>query len=286
MSKKTDKFENDLSNKISQFKHEQLTSIPAWMTDLGIARNLKIISSRRVGASGGKTDIIVTFDNNMKLKISAKMSSADYFGNWYSHTRLIKEFGEEAFFKLTKDCTEWANEWVKNPNASLFIGVSICFGKRTGNTAKKFIDIFTYEDIKTIVAGNDNSDQSANCLYISNDIPNSLEELISNLKPINHETISQVAQNFQIAYRPINPMKEFSNRGKCCYSQFILEKSLEHEIYIDSLDSLRSLGYFDIVENNSINHNRILKGLDSKRLIIKRISKEESKAKKALKNKQ
>jgi len=47
-----------------------------------------------------------------------------------------------------------ANQWAYNLNASLFVGVSISFGYRTGNTFIPFLEIFnsTNEIIK-IIAG-------------------------------------------------------------------------------------------------------------------------------------
>lgn len=279
MSKKTVQFEIDLTNVILSFKNHPLPSnLPQWLTDLNITSNCKIIDSKRVGSSGGKTDIIITFDNDAILKISAKMSSAAYFGNWYSHTRVIKEFGEKAFQKLTTDCTEWANNWINNQNSSLFVGVSICFGKRTGETAKRFTEVFSTADIIKIVAGTDETDKTANCLYISSETPKKLEDLLINLKPINTETITEIAKNFQIVYRPINPATEYSNRAKCVYSQFNPhQNSPSQETHVENLNQLKVLGSFKPTINNSLNHNRILKELDNKNIKVKRISKEESK---------
>lgn len=262
MSAYTDEFERELANIICSFSDINLPlNLPAWVENLGINSNSKIQHVARIGSAGHKTDIAIYFDNGEILKVSAKMSSADYFGNWYSHGRVIEEFGEDIFQKLTIDCTNWANNWINNSNASLFVGVSICFGKRTGNTSREFTEVFTVNDIIKIVAGTGIGVETANCLYSSSDLPNSLQELFEILKPIDSATITKLSENFKLIYRPINPITEGTNRGKCTYTQFIPNYPLRIQTRIDNLDDLKSLGSFQTVSSNSLNHNRILNEL-------------------------
>ena len=269
MSIKTDNFEYQLTSIISNFSNQPLPkTIPQWIKDLGISDSNKIKKAERIGNAGYKTDIIIYFDNDKVLKISAKMSSADYFGNWYSHTRLIEEFGKESFNKLTKDCAAWANSWINNPSSKPFVGVSICFGKRTGHTSREFREVFNPTDIIKIVAGVGSGKETANCLYSSSQLPSSIDQLFQILKPISSSTIYELSQNFKIAYRPINPMTEGSNRAKCAYAQFVPYKKLAEPTEIKSLNELKTLGKFEVVTADSLNHNRILNHLSENFNII------------------
>lgn len=266
MSKKTDKFEQDIvssvKNSLSLTSSCLPSNIPEWMQRVGVKPGAKIIDVERIGGSGSKTDVIIRLEDSEPVKISAKLSSADYFGNWYSHTRIIEEFGEEAFLRLVSDCTNWANEWKNNQGASLFVGVSVCFGKRKGNTAREFTDVFNYEDIVTVVAGYGTGDDIANCLYVSSQVPRNIEDLLANLSPIDEHTILQLSSNFKVAYRPINPMTEGTNRGKCIYTQFKPYNRLPEKITVTKLSELLKLGEFVKVEADSLNHNRLLNKLE------------------------
>lgn len=272
MSKKTDDFEIEI---VTAIKNDLLltnqcipSDLPSWMLDIGIKPNAKVIDVERIGSSGSKTDVIIRLENSEPIKISAKLSSAHYFGNWYSHTRIINEFGEDLFEKLVLDCTSWANEWHNTQNASLYVGVSICFGKRSGKTAREFTEVFTYEDIVTIVAGYGSGESIANCLYVSPKAPVNLEDLINKLQPIDENSIKILSEDFKVAYRPINPMTEGSNRGKCIYTQFHPSKALSEKVVVTSKSELMKLGEFVPVEANSLNHNRLLNELEEKYNIV------------------
>lgn len=270
MSKKTDQFESDIVSAI-RHTHSLPLTLPQWMLSLGIRPGARITSVNRVGSSGSKTDVIISLDNSNPIKISAKLTSADYFGNWYSHKRVIKEFGSPAFTKLVDACTIWANIWKLNPSAALFVGVSISFGRRSGNTFDKFTDVFDYNDIVTIVAGFGNGDQIANCLYESSKVPTDIDDLLSNLKPIDKKTIHELSSNFQVIYRPVNPMTEDSNRGKCIYTQFKPYKKLSNLTQVTELSELIKLGEYVPVTANSLNHNRLLNELrDDYNILIPR----------------
>jgi len=233
------------------------------MIQEGIRPGAKFIDVNCMGSSGSKTDIIVYFEDSNPIKISAKLSSADYFGNWYSHNRILEEFGKEVFERLVTDCTEWANSWKHSLNASIFVGVSISFGRRSGETGREFTDVFSYNDIIKIVAGYGTGDHIANCLYISSDIPQSIEDLLNKLEPIDEETINRLSSNFKVVYRPVNPMTEYDNRWKCIYTQFKPYKPLLQTTNVTSLSELLELGEFVPVEANSLNHNLLLNRIES-----------------------
>lgn len=270
MSKKSDLLEQNIADLANNYVTIPLT-IPLWMNELGIVPGSKIISSKRIGAKNknNKTDILITLENSVNIKISAKLSSADYFGNWYGHLRFLDEFGEETFKKLTKDATEWANWWITQTDAP-FVGVSICFGRRSGNTARKFLDIFSPQDILSIVKGfeSDEKDSTANCMYISSKAPSTLDELINNLVPITLETIEEAVGEFMIAYRPINPITEGTNRGKNVYTQFVPYKKLDNPTTIITPKEIEVLGEFKVVEPTRLNHNHILNKLEDKYNIL------------------
>ena len=117
--------------------------IPEWMQKMGILAEDVITESTKVGnnSPNNKTDVLIKFQKSKALKISAKLSNAGYFGNWYGHERFISEFGRKVFDKLTTKTSLWANEWANKTN-SLFVGVSVSFGERTGETFIPFLDIF------------------------------------------------------------------------------------------------------------------------------------------------
>ncbi|MYL57558.1 hypothetical protein GLW20_08565 [Virgibacillus halodenitrificans] len=262
MSKKTDQFESDIVTAING-TNSLPSTIPQWMEDIGIRPGARITDVNRMGGSGSKTDVIIHLDSSNPIKISAKLSSADYFGNWYSHNRVIREFGSPAFTKLVNACTDWANWWKLQPSASLFVGVSVNFGRRSGNTFSRFTDVFNYNDIVKIVAGFGHDNDVANCLYQSSIAPNDINDLLSNLKPIDQETIYELSSNFQVIFRPVNPMTEGTNRGKCIYTQFKPYRRLPEMTTITELSALTHLGEYVHVGANSINHNRLLNELES-----------------------
>ena len=262
MSKKSDALEFSLEA-IGNAAENIPTDIPEWLIQLGVKPGSRIVNVTRIGNKdrNNKTDILIQIEDSESIKISAKLSSAHYFGNWYGHNRFLEEFGEEAFNKLTADITSWANTWAQTATAP-FVGVSICFGKRSGRTAKEFLEIFNYEDILKIVAGVGNGENVANCLYISSTHPQNIEDLIINLRPINEEVIEDISKNFKIAYRPINPLTEESNRGKNIYTKFKPYHKLNSLTKVSNPNELFKLGEFVEVEPNRINHNHVLNNLE------------------------
>ncbi|MGG0203658.1 hypothetical protein [Bacillus mycoides] len=270
MSQRTDLFEQQIADCASTTT-QLPSSIPNWMCELGIQPNLEILSSERIGSRdrNNKTDILIRLNGSTDLKISAKLSSADYFGNWYGHQRFLEEFGRNTFDRLSYEITDWANTWITNSAASPFVGVSICFGRRSGNTAIPFLNIFSPQDIISVVRGyGPETDATANCMYISNTPPTSIEELINNLRPINYETIQEAAGEFMIACRPINPMTERSNRGKNVYTAFKPFHPLSSITEVTTTQQLVALGEFVVVEPDRLNHNHILDKLQNEFNIV------------------
>lgn len=153
--------------------------------------------------------------------------------------------------------------------------MSICFGRRTGDTARRFLDIFTPEDILSICKGYGEGDHVANCIYSSSIYPNNLIELTGRLAPITFENIANIiGDEFMVAYRPINPLTEGTNRGKNVYTRFQPYKRLEKPTFISNAKELFALGKFVQVEPNCLDHNHILNDLqDNYNIIVPRKGK-------------
>ncbi len=58
--------------------------LPNWMIDLGVKAGDLVTSSTKTGSKSpnNKTDILIKLQESPAIKISAKLSNADYFGNW------------------------------------------------------------------------------------------------------------------------------------------------------------------------------------------------------------
>jgi hypothetical protein len=240
--------------------------IPTWMEDIGIKPASLITKSERIGSKNtkNKTDILIEFKGCPALKISAKLSNAGYYGNWYSHQRILSEFDRELFNRLTSKTTEWANNWIENPRSKLFVGVSVSFGERTGNTFIDFSDIFeNAEDIKTIICGSGSEENAANCLYVSDDYPSSMEDLIEKLSPIDLRKLEELTKKIKVIFRPINPLSEGSNRGKNTYTKFLPSQKLTEIKHIKNIEELSKLGRFETVYPNGLTHNDILNTLQA-----------------------
>lgn len=264
MSKASDAFENEIVQMVRLHVGENLPSVlPEWMLQEGIVPGAKIIGVDGIGSKDkdNKTDVIIYLANSEPIKISAKLMNADYFGNWYGHLRFLQEFGRDAFDRMTAASTAWANEWAKTATAP-FVGVSICFGRRSGRTGQNFTDIFTHEDILTVARGFGSGDSVANCMYVADHSARSIQGLINNLEVITEETVNRVTENFKVAHRPINPITEGTNRGKNVYTRFMPYKRLTHKLVIRDPKMLFSLGEFVTVEPNRLNHNHILDDLE------------------------
>lgn len=270
MSKASDLLEQEIVTLVENYIGQQIPfDLPSWLIDEGVRPGARIVDVDGIGSKCrlNKTDVLIILENSAPIKISAKLANADYFGNWYSHKRFLDEFGGEAFERMTRASTNFANMWARTATAP-FVGVSICFGKRTGLTGQNFTDIFTPEDILTVARGFGDGDSAANCMYIADCVPNTIEELIDCLQEISIETVNDATENFKVAHRPINPITEGTNRGKNVYTRFLPYERLPEPTIITRPNILFSLGEFVTVEPNGLNHNHILNDLEKRYNII------------------
>lgn len=270
MSKASNAFENEIVTMVTKHLGEALPSeLPDWMVDEGIIPGAVITSVDGIGSKSkeNKTDVIIKLDKGEPIKISAKLRNADYFGNWYGHKRFIAEFGEDAFERMTEASTNFANEWAKTATAP-YVGVSICFGHRSGKTGQDFLDIFTSDDILTVARGFGSGDHVANCMYISNNSATNIPSLINNIEEITTNSVNEATENFKVAHRPINPITEGTNRGKNVYTRFMPYEKLPQRTVIRDPKELFKLGEFVTVEPTSLNHNHILDDLEANYNIV------------------
>ena len=270
MSKVSDLLEQELVTLVEDYIGQRIPyDLPRWLIDEGVRPGARIVAVDGIGSKSrlNKTDVLIILESSSPIKISAKLANADYFGNWYSHKRFLDEFGFEAFERMTKASTAFANKWAETAIAP-FVGVSICFGKRKGLTGQDFTDIFTSKDILTVARGLGDGDSTANCMYIADYVPRTIEELIDCLQEISIETVNEATENFKVAHRPINPITEGTNRGKNVYTRFQPYKRLPKPTVIREPDILFSLGKFVTVEPDGLNHNHILNELEEKYNII------------------
>lgn len=265
MSKKSDELEKAIVEMVEKNIGTCIPKdIPEWMKNEGIKSGAKIIDVDGIGSKNrkNKTDVIIYLEESEPIKISAKLTNADYFGNWYGHKRFLEEFGVEAFKRMTEAATKWANEWAKTAVAP-YVGVSICFGRRSGRTGQNFTDIFNEEDILTVAKGFGEGISVANCMYISDDNPRNILDLFMKLEEITNETVVKATEGFKVAYRPINPISEGTNRGKNVYTQFVPNEKMDKLTIITNPKELFKMGKFDRVEPVALNHNHILNKLES-----------------------
>lgn len=270
MSKASDAFENEIVTMVTKHLGEALPSeLPDWMVDEGIIPGAVITSVDGIGSKSkeNKTDVIIKLDKGEPIKISAKLRNADYFGNWYGHKRFIAEFGEDAFERMTEASTNFANKWAKTATVP-YVGVSICFGRRSGKTGQDFLDIFTSDDILTVARGFGSGDHVANCMYISNNSATNIPSLINNIEEITTDSVNAATENFKVAHRPINPITEGTNRGKNVYTRFMPYEKLPQRTVIRDPKELFKLGKFVTVEPTSLNHNHILDDLEANYNIV------------------
>lgn len=262
MSKKTEKLEKNIEKLGKDNIGNSIPSkLPDWMITEGILAGTLIESADRMGQGNSKTDVIIRLLKSNPIKISAKLSNADYFGNWYGHERVINEFGLSVFETLSQKVTEWANKWLQNDQSDLFVGVSVSFGGRSGDTTIKFLDVFQPEDVLKIAKGTGSGDDVANALFVKDKCPSSIQKLVESLEEISQENIKSAVNEFYIICRPVNPMTNITNRGKCTYTMFKPYKRLDTLTTIKTKEELRKLGRFVPIDWSTgyrMNHNRVL----------------------------
>jgi hypothetical protein len=260
----------ELEDKVGQlFRNsigKEITLSEEIKNNLGLSSTkISSVDSKTSKHHDSKTDVLVVFDDNQKLKISIKKDNAHYYGNWYTHQRISQEFGDIALQKLIDKTTEWANNWVTESSSSFFLGVSINFGERRGKTFMEFNDIFTSKDIRSIVQGYDLSlDTSANILLQTSADINTIEEVISQLQMFDDDLLNTLFNKVKIVFRPINPMTEGSNRGKQTYTKFVPNVKFDEKVLFDTKSDLLNYGKFESINLESeykLNHNHLIKSL-------------------------
>ncbi len=284
MNRKFDVYEHKLANTFDNFKGERIpTDIPKWLKNLDVKPGHKIICAKDIGSKDpkNKTDILVQIEKSAPLKISVKMSNADMFGNWYSHERMLDDFNINVFNKFSKEATKWANhqlfdsnDWENKP----FVGVSVTFGRRSGQTGIDYKKICSDKDIVTLATGNpldESDDNVANTLYVSDHLPLTLSEAFNNLQEITASNIlNMLGGDFKFILRPINPQSEKSNRAKNIYTKFELDKeSVPTEpVTITKMSELKKYGHFVPVlphlKRPKLTHNFVLKELRKNNIYI------------------
>ena len=270
MSRASDAFEYEIESMVNVHRGECLpTVLPHWLIAEDVRPGARIIGAEGIGSKDrhNKTDVVIYLENSEPIKISAKLMNADYFGNWYGHKRFLVEFGEEAFYRMTAASTAFANSWARTATAP-YVGVSICFGRRTGRTGQNFTDIFTTDDILTVARGFGDGLATANCMYIADTSARDIPGLIRSIEAITVDSVNAATQDFKVAHRPINPLTEGTNRGKNVYTRFQPYRSLPAPTVIRNAQELFSLGEFVEVEPISLNHNHILDDLEANHNII------------------
>lgn len=276
MSKASDAFENEIVVMVSRHIGECLPiALPRWLLEEGVRSGARILGVKGIGSKdrNNKTDVIIFLENSAPIKISAKLRNADYFGNWYGHKRFLDEFGIDAFYRMTEASTQFANRWAQTAIAP-YVGVSICFGRRSGRTGQDFTDIFTTEDILTVAKGYGNGDSTANCMYIADTSARDISGLIGSIEAITIKSVNAATESFKVVHRPINPMTEGTNRGKNVYTRFEPYRALNTPTIVKEPKILFSLGKFVPVKPNSLNHNHILDDLkENYNIIIPRKSR-------------
>ena len=270
MSRASDAFEYEIESMVNAHRGECLpTVLPNWLIAEGVRPGARIIGAEGIGSKDrhNKTDVVIYLENSEPIKISAKLMNADYFGNWYGHKRFLVEFGEEAFYRMTAASTAFANSWARTATAP-YVGVSICFGRRTGRTGQDFTDIFTTDDILTVARGFGDGIATANCMYIADTSARDIPGLIRSIEAITVDSVNAATEDFKVAHRPINPLTEGTNRGKNVYTRFQPYRALPAPTVIRNAQELFSLGEFVEVEPTSLNHNHILDDLEANYNII------------------
>lgn len=270
MSRASEAFEYEIESMVNAHRGEYLPEVlPNWLVSEGVRPGARIIGAEGIGSRDrhNKTDVVVYLEESEPIKISAKLMNADYFGNWYGHKRFLIEFGEDAFYRMTAASTKFANYWAKTATAP-YVGVSICFGRRSGRTGQDFTEIFTTDDILTVARGFGSGIAIANCMYIADTSARDIQGLINSIEAITVESVNAATENFKVAHRPINPITEGTNRGKNVYTRFQPYEALTTPTVIKDPQELFRLGEFVEVEPTCLNHNHILTDLEENYNII------------------
>jgi len=240
------------------------------MKNIGVVPGAQIISSKKVGGSGKKPDIVVTFAEGNSLRISAKMSNADFFENWPKKAKIEKLFGKEILERIKSSSLEFAKSYKPNPAYGPYVGISIAFGKRKGQTQISFAKcVGGIKQAMYLIAGGDiNNENNANCLLKQTSVPHNINDLIKSLLPINNKTIGDLIKDFSVIFRPVYIWGNNSNLSKDTYCRVFANKKLSEPTLIKSQDELMKVCRWEKT-NEHCNHRAIILDLEKSNIIFK-----------------
>lgn len=244
--------------------------LPDWMIKLGIIPGSKVKKAIRVGGSGEKTDVLIELEEGSPLKISAKLSNAAYLGNWYSKNRAIADFGEAVIEPFSEETLSFVQRY-NSPYELPYVGVSLSFGNRSGQTGIQLTDFLSTGSIKNIVSGKSKNELgNANCLYRITEIPEDLTMVINNLVPITDAMIKALASKIFLIFRPVYPKNSFSDRGKQSWVNMVANKNyIKAPKIISTQVELLKVAHWELLPKEVvINHNGIINELKSNGIIL------------------
>jgi len=261
----SEKHESDIA---AAFKGKSLPeSLPKWMILLGIIPGAKVVSTEKVGQGGSKTDVVIKFDKGEPLKISAKMSNADYFGNWY--TKAKEEISAQIVPMIADATLAFALKYTPKMEGT-FVGVSVSFGKRSGQTGKKFSELFDISLIKNVVAGNNpNGARNANCLYTTTTVPKDINKLLANIKPVSDSVVKELSQNFFLIFRPVFTATNKTNMSKQAWAKLRPIKKLKKPtLFKTQKELLRVTEWVATGRDETITHNTVVSELKKNNIYV------------------
>jgi hypothetical protein len=266
-SPQSEKHEQDIAD---SFKGQTLPDkLPKWMSELGIVPGAKVVSSKKIGTGGAKPDVVVEFSVGESLRISAKMSNADYFGNWYTKGRTAQDLSPDLIQPLISATLNFATTY-RPKMMQTYVGISISFGKRSGQTGKKFTDIFDASLIKYIIAGNNPlGKKNANCLYTTSTVPSNIEKVIENLQPVSDSVVKKLSQNFYVVFRPVFTPTNRTNMSKQTWVKLQAIKPLSNPTLFERQeDLLKVTEWVPTREDEIITHNGVVNELKKNNIYL------------------
>ena len=246
-------------------------TLPPWLTALGLVPGSEILSSQKVGGSGSKTDVLVETASGF-LAISAKMSNADFFGNWYTHARVQNELGPALMIPIAEATKDFAETYSPN-NDAIFVGVSIAFaGRRGGRTGKTFRELFgnrSEELMRAVITGTGGDPRTnANCLYTTTVVPQTVQQVIGNLSPIDESTLAAYAETFSLVFRPVYTATNNDNMGKQIWAKLEATQSFpEPKQFTGYADLMTACRWVSVAEGNE-NHFGVVKDLVGNNIFV------------------
>jgi len=268
MSASSDQLELDVAR---VFTGKLPNKLPDWMVKEGFIPGAKIISSKVVGGTKIKPDVIVTFDQGPTLRISIKMSNATFYGNWYTKDKVARNLGENAIQPIIDAGLDFMKKY-KAPQKHPLVGVSVSFGKGKGQNSVPFTKLMPLTMIKFIVAGNNpNLEVNANSLYAGNDEPNNIKSALKNIKPITNKTIKELSSDFNVLFRTVYTSTNKSNMGTKSWVKLVANSPLPEKMEFDTQEELLKYTHWEPTGlYEDVSHNQIANDLEKHNIFVKR----------------